>query len=433
MEHEVDTLIIGAGISGIGVACHLTRESPGTTLRDPRTPPGHRRHLGPVPVPRHPLGLGHVQLRLPLPAVARDEDPRRRRPRSASTSRPPRPSTACTSTSASAARCCARAGPARRAGGPSRRATRRPARSRPTRSKFLLGCTGYYNYDAGYRPDFPGEERFAGPIVHPQHWPEDLDYAGKRVVIIGSGATAITLVPAMAATAEHVTMLQRSPTYVVEPADRRRAVRKAAQGAAVGRGLPARPRPQHHHPAGVLPADARAARHGPQARAWQRCSARSGRTSTCGTSRPTTTRGTSGCASCPNGDLFKALRRGKASIATDHIETFTETGHPAEVRRGDPGRHHRDRDRPGRADAGRRQVEVDGAPVARPRKGDLQGRDARRRPERGDGDRVHQRVVDAQGRHRRRVLLPPGQPHEGQGLHRGRRPGTAERPRRRRR
>jgi cation diffusion facilitator CzcD-associated flavoprotein CzcO len=80
---------------------------------------------------------------------------------------------------------------------------------------FLSMCSGYYNYDAGYTPDFPGSDRFRGRIVHPQLWPEDLDYAGRKVVVIGSGATAVTLVPEMARTADHVTMLQRSPTYVV--------------------------------------------------------------------------------------------------------------------------------------------------------------------------------------------------------------------------
>src|SRR6478752_9819846 len=80
---------------------------------------------------------------------------------------------------------------------------------------FLFMCSGYYRYDQGYTPEFPGLENFAGEVVHPQHWPEDLDYAGKRVVVIGSGATAMTLVPALAADAAHVTMLQRSPTYVV--------------------------------------------------------------------------------------------------------------------------------------------------------------------------------------------------------------------------
>ncbi|CAN0603779.1 unnamed protein product, partial [Ectocarpus sp. 12 AP-2014] len=80
---------------------------------------------------------------------------------------------------------------------------------------FMVGCTGYYNYDKGYKPDFPGEENFKGQVVHPQHWPENLDYTGKKVVVIGSGATAITLVPTMAEKAAHVTMLQRSPTYLM--------------------------------------------------------------------------------------------------------------------------------------------------------------------------------------------------------------------------
>ncbi|WP_459721444.1 flavin-containing monooxygenase [Actinophytocola sp. KF-1] len=80
---------------------------------------------------------------------------------------------------------------------------------------FLYVCSGYYRYDKGFTPPFEGVEDFEGPVVHPQHWPEDLDYAGKRVVVIGSGATAITLVPAMSRSAEHVTMVQRSPSYVL--------------------------------------------------------------------------------------------------------------------------------------------------------------------------------------------------------------------------
>ena len=80
---------------------------------------------------------------------------------------------------------------------------------------FLYGCTGYYRYDAGYEPSFPGSEQFRGQIVHPQHWPKDLDYGGKKVVVIGSGATAVTLIPAMADTAGHVTMVQRSPGYML--------------------------------------------------------------------------------------------------------------------------------------------------------------------------------------------------------------------------
>ena len=80
---------------------------------------------------------------------------------------------------------------------------------------FLYLCTGYYDYAAGYTPEWPGFDKFKGIVVHPQKWPEDLDYTGKRVIVIGSGATAVTLVPAMAEKAAHVTMLQRSPTYVV--------------------------------------------------------------------------------------------------------------------------------------------------------------------------------------------------------------------------
>lgn len=79
---------------------------------------------------------------------------------------------------------------------------------------FLWSCSGYYRYDRGYTPEFEGVEDFPGPVVHPQHWPADLEYEGRRVVVIGSGATAITLVPAMAERAAHVTMLQRSPTYI---------------------------------------------------------------------------------------------------------------------------------------------------------------------------------------------------------------------------
>jgi monooxygenase len=90
-----------------------------------------------------------------------------------------------------------------------------PPETTEMRCSFLLMCTGYYRYDEGYTPPFEGIDRYRGTVVHPQHWPEQLDYAGRRVVVIGSGATAITLVPAMARTAGHVTMLQRSPSYVI--------------------------------------------------------------------------------------------------------------------------------------------------------------------------------------------------------------------------
>ncbi|HYZ67730.1 MAG TPA: NAD(P)/FAD-dependent oxidoreductase, partial [Mycobacterium sp.] len=83
------------------------------------------------------------------------------------------------------------------------------------KASFLFACSGYYNYDEGYTPEFAGSEDFEGTIIHPQHWPEEVDYAGKKIVVIGSGATAVTLIPALANSgAGHVTMLQRSPTYI---------------------------------------------------------------------------------------------------------------------------------------------------------------------------------------------------------------------------
>ena len=80
---------------------------------------------------------------------------------------------------------------------------------------FIYSCTGYYRYDQGYMPEFPGSDSFNGQIVHPQQWPEALDYAGKKVVVIGSGATAATIVPELAKNTKHTTMLQRSPTYFI--------------------------------------------------------------------------------------------------------------------------------------------------------------------------------------------------------------------------
>jgi cation diffusion facilitator CzcD-associated flavoprotein CzcO len=93
--------------------------------------------------------------------------------------------------------------------------TRQGGIDRTYRARFLFLGTGYYDYDEPYTPDFPGIESFAGDVVHPQHWPADLDYAGRRIVVIGSGATAVSMIPSLAATADRVTMLQRSPTYML--------------------------------------------------------------------------------------------------------------------------------------------------------------------------------------------------------------------------
>ena len=191
---------------------------------------------------------------------------------------------------------------------------------------FLFGCTGYYRYDRGHLPEFPGMDRFAGRLVHPQQWPQDLDWAGRRIVVIGSGATAVTLVPALAETAGHVTMLQRSPTYVVSIPARsgigvvaRRVLGPRWAGtfmrwfnALTTQGLYrlSRSRPalvkrmlrrqlEQELPAGYDIDTHFTPRYDP----WDQRM----------------------CA-VPEGDIFRAIRSGKASVVTDHVETFTPTG-----------------------------------------------------------------------------------------------------------
>jgi monooxygenase len=193
-------------------------------------------------------------------------------------------------------------------------------------ARFLYLCSGYYHYDAGHAPEFAGRERFGGTIVHPQHWPADLDTAGKRVVVIGSGATAVTLVPALAETAAHVTMLQRSPTYILalpavdklanslkrllgmrrgyfltrwknvlmgtliyQLSRRRPAVIKNLIRKATVRQLPAGYDVDTHFKPRYQPWDQR-------------------------------------LCLVPDGDLFAAIRSGGASIVTDEVDSFTETG-----------------------------------------------------------------------------------------------------------
>jgi monooxygenase len=194
-------------------------------------------------------------------------------------------------------------------------------------ASFLWMCQGYYRHAEGYTPDWPGLDRYRGTVVHPQHWPEDLDYDGKRVVVIGSGATAATLIPALAERAGHITMLQRSPTFffvrpnVNELAEtlreldipdewtheivRRKIVR---EGTAVTKMSFEQPEVLRQflldsiRP--LLPEGFDVDRHfNPPYRPWQQR-----------------------IAVVPEGDLFNAVREGKVSIVTDHIESFTETG-----------------------------------------------------------------------------------------------------------
>ncbi|GHJ97331.1 flavin-binding monooxygenase [Streptomyces sp. NE5-10] len=191
---------------------------------------------------------------------------------------------------------------------------------------WLFCAGGYYRYDEGFTPAFDGLERFRGPVVHPQHWPEDLDYAGKRVVVIGSGATAVTLVPSMAPTAAHVTMLQRTPTYIL-PIPRADAVANALKkylGERRGHALSRRkniaqqrlvwsfcrrfPKAARRLIRWIntrqLPVGYPVDEHfNPPYDPWdQRL-----------------------CA-VPDGDLFRVIREGRATVVTDRIASFTEGG-----------------------------------------------------------------------------------------------------------
>jgi monooxygenase len=191
---------------------------------------------------------------------------------------------------------------------------------------FLFSCAGYYRYSAGYLPEFPNRDRFQGRMIHPQAWPEDLDYAGKRVLVIGSGATAVTLVPAMAKTAGHVTMLQRSPTYVISMPEQDRIANflrkimpamwayKLSRWKNIGfityvyqlsqrfpnmvkRKLITQAREQ-------LGTDFDVDTHfTPRYRPWEQR-----------------------MCLIPDGDMFAAIKSGRASVVTDQIDTFTEKG-----------------------------------------------------------------------------------------------------------
>ncbi|MFJ4651339.1 flavin-containing monooxygenase [Nocardia sp. NPDC088792] len=191
---------------------------------------------------------------------------------------------------------------------------------------FLVGCTGYYNYDAGYRPRFPGEENFKGQLVHPQHWPEDLDYAGKKVVVIGSGATAITLIPAMSKDAAHVTMLQRSPTYIAAlPADDPVAVglKFAKVPAAIAY------RAGRARNIALQRASYQLSRTNPKLSAKLMLAAvraQVGKNIDMRHFTPSYNPWDQRLCVVPNGDLFRVLRKGEASIVTDHIESLTEHG-----------------------------------------------------------------------------------------------------------
>ena len=191
---------------------------------------------------------------------------------------------------------------------------------------FLFMCAGYYSYGKGYTPDFTGIERFRGTIVHPQEWPADLDYKGRKVVVIGSGATAMTLVPAMAPDVDHIVMLQRSPTYVVSRPDRDaianglRKVLPERWAYAITRWKNVGLQQFFYRRTRTQPAKVKqkllelvrkelgpeydvATHFTPSYNPWDQR-----------------------LCLVPNSDLFVAIRSGKASVVTDQIERFTASG-----------------------------------------------------------------------------------------------------------
>ncbi|MEC7547332.1 MAG: FAD-containing monooxygenase EthA [Thalassolituus sp.] len=192
-------------------------------------------------------------------------------------------------------------------------------------AKYLMGCTGYYDYDEGFTPDFEGRDDFTGQVIHPQFWPEDLDYKDKKVVVIGSGATAVTLIPSMSREVERITMLQRSPTYIIPvPSKDKLAIRlrKFMPESFVYSIIRSRnimltmafynyckrfPQKARefifNFNKKILPKNFDMSHFTPKYNPWDERL----------------------CA-VPGGDLYKAIHKGKADVVTDHIERFVEDG-----------------------------------------------------------------------------------------------------------
>ena len=324
VEH-VDVLIVGAGISGIGAACHLQQNCPGKRylILEGREALGGTWDLFRYPGIRsdsdmytlgyafkpwtHPKAIAdapHILDYLHETVAEHRLEPHIRYGHKV----------VAASWSSSDARWTVEV--ARSDGG----------ENKVISCHFLHMCSGYYNYERGYTPEFEGVERFGGQIIHPQFWPEDLDYSGKRVVVIGSGATAVTLVPALAKTAAHVTMLQRSPTYVVSrPAEDKFANKlrdilpgKLAYLITRWRNILFQrfiyercrkyPRQAKERIIGMvrdeMGPDYDVDTHfTPKYYPWEQR-----------------------LCLVPDGDLFKAIREGRASVVTDHIDSFTEHG-----------------------------------------------------------------------------------------------------------
>ena len=190
---------------------------------------------------------------------------------------------------------------------------------------FIFSCTGYYRYDQGHQPAFAGMDRFAGPIVHPQQWTGDTDYAGKRVVVIGSGATAVTLIPSLAASASHVTMLQRSPSYLLsQPAVD--PLTELLEGAASALLRPDSAMVQGADLPGLLPVEQAPTGTGERMLRKQLERLLPEGYDIDSNFTPRYNPWDQRLCVTPDGDFFAAIRSGAVSVVTDQIETFTEGG-----------------------------------------------------------------------------------------------------------
>lgn len=322
-EH-FDVLILGAGLSGIGAACHLTRECPGKTyaILEGRDAIGGTWDLFRYPGIRSDSDmytLGYSFKPWTNPKVIADGPSIRDYINETADEYNVRPNIRFGHHILGANWCSETA--------------RWTVQTRRTSDDelvefsagFVIACTGYYKYANGYTPEFPGREQFKGQVIHPQLWPEDLDYTGKRVVIIGSGATAVTLVPSMTDKAAHVTMLQRSPSYVAtvpleDPISvqlRRFLPEKLVYRLARTRNVALQ----------MLVYRLSKSRPGMMRRLllkqvqWQL-----GKDYDMSHFSPTYNPWDERLCAVPNGDLFKVLKKGQASVVTDQIETFNETG-----------------------------------------------------------------------------------------------------------
>ncbi|MEV4483021.1 flavin-containing monooxygenase [Micromonospora coxensis] len=322
---HVDVLIVGAGLSGVGAACHLRRDRPGTTyaVLEARGAIGGTWDLFRYPGIRSDsdmFTLGYAFKPWTNPKAIADGDAIRDYVRE----------TAREYGVEEHIRFHHRVVRAEWDSATARwtvHAHRDDTDSEVVLTcSFLHTCSGYYRYDAGYTPELPGVDRYTGQVVHPQHWPEQLDVTGRRVVVIGSGATAVTLVPALAERAAHVTMLQRSPTYVISlpsrdvvadtlrrwlpekavyPVVRWKNVLLGTANFQLSRRAPKLVKSFLRRAAkGRLPAGYDVDRHfSPRYDPWdQRL-----------------------CV-VPDGDLFRAVAAGRASVVTDTVDTFTPDG-----------------------------------------------------------------------------------------------------------